>query len=222
MKKLWVVCILLLALGVNSAWAAEPPVGDQPVGGVVLQGEDVLTAERNAKLPRVVFLYVNNAKTDYDGEIDTYILEHIKKIAGNRWVVLPGDAYKSKLAAMGMQSITMAERADILAATKEAEAEAILLLEVEPFVVRDVITFFTVGKKVTATIPVKAIDRNTGMYLYNGKFVEMGKDNSMIGGIGNKSVIMKSLDQFFVKFDQVIPEKLAHVKRMEKGTENTP
>ncbi|MBP1763959.1 MAG: hypothetical protein H6Q65_1017 [Firmicutes bacterium] len=54
------------------------------------------------------------------------------------------------------------------------------------------------------------------MYLYTGKFVEMGQDSSMIGGIGNKSVIMKTLEQFFVKFAQVIPDKLANVKRADK------
>ncbi len=46
--------------------------------------------------------------------------------------------------------------------------------------------------------------------------VEMAQDNTMIGGIGNKSVIMKSLDLVFDKFALIIPEKLANVKRMEK------
>ena len=44
----------------------------------------------------------------------------------------------------------------------------------------------------------------------------MAQDNTMIGGIGNKSVIMKSLDLVFDKFALIIPEKLANVKRMER------
>ena len=96
----------------------------------------------------------------------------------------------------------------------------LLVVEIEPFTVRDVMTFFTVGKKVTASIPVKAIDRHTGLYLYNGKFVEMGQDNTMIGALGNKSVSMKALDQFFSKFDTVVPEKFANVKRVAANTEN--
>lgn len=45
----------------------------------------------------------------------------------------------------------------------------------------------------------------------------MGQDNTMVGGIGNKSVIMKALDQFLVKFDDTIPAKLVTVKRADKA-----
>jgi len=216
MKKTLIFCLLLLGLSFGTVWAAEDSNKETNIlekTSEILKGNPT---ENVGTLPRVALIYINNAKTDYNGEIDAKIFEHIKKIAVNRWEIVPGDAYKEKMASMGMQSITMAERPDILDATKGIEADALLLIEVEPFVVRDVITFFTVGKKVTASIPVKVIDRNTGMYLYNGKFVEMGKDSSMIGGIGNKSVIMKTLEQFFIKFDQVIPDKLANVKRADK------
>jgi hypothetical protein len=217
MKKTGILCLLLLCLWIGTAWAAEN--GSQNISGktaAILQGENNLAAESNSKLPQVMVLYINNAKTDYNGEIDAKIMEHLKTVAANRWVLMPGDVYKDKLASMGIQSITTAERADIMAATKDAEADAIMMIEVEPFNIRDVITFFTVGKKVTASIPVKVIDRNTNMYLYNGKFVEMAQDNSMIGGIGNKSVIMKALDQIFDKFDMIIPEKLVNVKHTDK------
>lgn len=219
MKKLWLLCLLLLFFMIGTACAEESENKTQPISektAAILHENENSLSEHNSKLPRVMVLYINNAKTDYNGEIDAKIMEHLKKIAANRWVLVPGDAYKDKLASMGYQSITVAERADIMTATKDSEADAILLMEVEPFNVRDVLTFFTVGKKVTASIPVKVIDRNTNLYLYNGKFIEMGQDNSMIGGIGNKSVIMKTLDQVFDKFDMVIPEKLVNVKHTEK------
>ncbi len=208
MKKMWVLCFLLVGLMILPAWAADDKVATS------LQGDKGLEAKSN--LPRVMIMYINNAKTEYNAELDAKIMDHLKKVGANRWSLLPGDAYKDKLSAMGIQSFSLAERADILAITKDSEADALLLIELEPFNVRDVITFFTVGKKITATMPVKVIDRNTGLYLYNGKFVEMAQDNSMIGGIGNKSVIIKALDQVFGKFDLIIPEKLATVKRMEK------
>lgn len=208
MKKMWVLCFLLVGLMILPAWAADDKVATS------LQGDKGLEAKSN--LPRVMIMYINNAKTEYNAELDAKIMDHLKKVGANRWSLLPGDAYKDKLSAMGIQSFSLAERSDILAITKDSEADALLLIEVEPFNVRDVITFFTVGKKITATMPVKVIDRNTGLYLYNGKFVEMAQDNSMIGGIGNKSVIIKALDQVFGKFDLIIPEKLATVKRMEK------
>lgn len=205
---MWVLCFLLVGLMILPAWAADDKVATS------LQGDKA--AEVKSNLPRVMIMYINNAKTEYNAELDAKIMDHLKKVAANRWSLLPGDAYKDKLSAMGIQSFSLAERSDILAITKDSEADALLLIEVEPFNVRDVITFFTVGKKITATMPVKVIDRNTGLYLYNGKFVEMAQDNSMIGGIGNKSVIIKALDQVFGKFDLIIPEKLATVKRLEK------
>ena len=52
-------------------------------------------------------------------------------------------------------------------------------------------TFFTVGKDITTTVPLKIIDLVNGKYLYNGKFTEKASDSTMIGGIGNKSVAMK-------------------------------
>lgn len=217
MKKIWIICLLMLCLGIVPGLAAEKNTSSSTLNeriAAILQGDQ--PPEQKDKFPRVMVMYINNAKTNYNEEIDAKIMEHIKKIATNRWTIVPGEAYKDKLSTMGIQSITLAERADILAVTKDAEADALLLIEVEPFNIRDVLTFFTVGKKVTATIPVKVIDRNTGLYLYNGKFVEMAQDNSMIGGIGNKSVIMKSLDLVFDKFALIIPEKLANVKRMEK------
>ena len=206
MKKVCLMFVLMMILGMGTVWASED-------AGKASQ-------EQNSKLPRVAFLYVNNAKTDYDAEIDAKILEHMKKVAAGRGTLVAGDAYKDKLASMGIQSVTMAERADILAVAKDSDADALLVVEIEPFTVRDVMTFFTVGKKVTASIPVKAIDRHTGLYLYNGKFVEMGQDNTMIGALGNKSVSMKALDQFFSKFDAVVPEKFANVKRVAANTEN--
>ena len=117
---------------------------------------------------------------------------------------------------MGIHSFTLDDRLDILAITKDSEANALLLIEVELFNIRNVISFFIVGKKVTATFLVKVIDRNTSLYLYNGKFVKMAQDNSMIGGISNKSVIMKALDQVFGKFDLIITEKRANVKHVDK------
>ena len=223
MKKVWLVCVLTMLLGMGTVWAAEdsgkePGLGEKTA--TILQGSDKALQDQTSKLPRVAFLYVNNAKTDYDAEIDAKILDHMKKVAAGRWVLVAGDAYKDKLASMGIQSVTMAERADILAVAKDSDADALLVVEIEPFTVSDVMTFFTVGKKVTASIPVKAIDRHTGLYLYNGKFVEMGQDNTMIGALGNKSVSMKALDQFFSKFDAVVPEKFANVKRVAANTEN--
>ena len=87
MKKVCLMFVLMMILGMGTVWASED-------AGKAIQ-------EQNSKLPRVAFLYVNNAKTDYDAEIDAKILEHMKKVAAGRWTLVAGDAYKDKLASMG-------------------------------------------------------------------------------------------------------------------------
>ena len=211
MKRIWLMTLLLLLLSAGLAWAAESE-GD---GTSISERTAAILTERDSKLPRVAILYTNNAKTAYDEEIDAKIMGHLKKLAVNRWVLVPGEIYKDRLAAKGIRNVSMAERSDILAVGQEGEADVLLLIEVEPFSVQDRVEFLAVAKVVTTSIPVKAVDRNAGTYLYNGKFNETSQDVEFLGGPGVKTVLLKSLDLFFSKFDYVIPPALSNVKHRE-------
>ncbi|WP_018704493.1 hypothetical protein [Anaeromusa acidaminophila] len=211
MKRIWLITLLLLMVGVGSAWAAENE-GD---GTSISERTAAILTERDSKLPRVAILYTNNAKTEYDTDIDAKIMSHLKKLAVNRWVLVPGEIYKDRLAAKGIRNVSMAERTDILAVGQEGDADVLLLIEVEPFSVQDRVEFLAVTKAVTTSIPVKAVDRNTGTYLYNGKFNETSRDAEFLGGPGFKTVLLKSLDLFFSKFDYAIPPALSNVKHRE-------
>ena len=182
MKRIWLITLLLLVVGVGSAWAAESE-GD---GTSISERTAAILTERDSKLPRVAILYTNNAKTEYDADIDAKIMSHLKKLAVNRWVLVPGEIYKDRLAAKGIRNVSMAERTDILAVGQEGDADVLLLIEVEPFSVQDRVEFLAVTKAVTTSIPVKAVDRNTGTYLYNGKFNETSRDAEFLGGPGFK------------------------------------
>lgn len=85
-------------------------------------------------------------------------------------------------------------------------------MEVQPFIARDKITFFTVGKDITTTVPLKIIDLVNGKYLYNGKFTEKASDSTMIGGIGNKSVAMKALKKIDEQIASVLAARLPEEK----------
>ena len=88
----------------------------------------------------------------------------------------------------------------------------VVFIEVQPFVARDKITFFTVGKDITTTVPLKIIDLINGKYLYNGKFTEKASDSTMIGGIGNKSVAMKALNKINEQITSVLIARLPEEK----------
>ena len=79
--------------------------------------------------------------------------------------MVPGEIYKDRLAAKGIRNVSMAERSDIMAVGQTGEADVLLLIEVEPFSIQDRMGFLAVAKVVTTSIPVKAVDRNTGDYL---------------------------------------------------------
>ena len=81
-------------------------------------------------------------------------------------------------------------------------------MELEPFIRKDKMTFFTVGKEMTATLPLKIIDLLNNRYLYNGKFVEKATDSSMVGNIGNKSVSNKALIKINEQVTSVIAVRL--------------
>lgn len=64
----------------------------------------------------------------------------------------------------------------------------------------------------TANVPFKIIDVKNNKYLYNGKFTEIAKDSSMIGGIGNKSVSIEAIEKVNEKILSVIDVRLPKEK----------
>lgn len=89
----------------------------------------------------------------------------------------------------------MAERADMMDSFKNESMDYVMYVSIEPLIVRDKMTFFTVGKDVTVVMALKIIDLKNNRYVYNGKFTEKASDSTAIGGIGNKSVTLKGIDK---------------------------
>lgn len=181
------------------------------------EGIKMATPVDRSKLPKVAIMYVNNAKTTYDDQVDKGILKYLDKALPEiTYELVDGAPYIEKLNKIGLMNIAEAERADIVDAFEGNGVDYCILLEIEPFVARDKMTFFTIGKDMTTSIPFKIIDLATGKYLYVGKFTEKASDSTMIGGIGNKSVAMKVLDNVGQKIASVIDVRLPKVKAVAK------
>lgn len=171
--------------------------------------------EQKVSLPKVAIMYVNNAKTTYDADVDKELFKYLNKaIPEDTYELVDGSPYVEKLNKLGYMDISMAERADILDAFAGEDVDYCLYLEVQPFVARDKISFFTVGKDITTSIPFKMINLGTGKYIFNGTFTEKASDSSMIGGIGNKSVAMKALDSAGEKILSEIQVRLPKEKSL--------
>lgn len=147
------------------------------------------------KLPQLAVLYVNNAKTKYDDAINEKIMQNIDEILKNRYEKISGEKYIADLNKKGITDISMAERADIMDSFKNESMDYVMYVSIEPLIVRDKMTFFTVGKDVTVVMALKIIDLKNNCYVYNGKFTEKASDSTAVGGIGNKSVTLKGIDK---------------------------
>ena len=219
--KRFMLFVLTLAMLLNSAMAFAAEGNEtmkEKVQQYKLENDPVYIAaqkERMANLPKVAVMYVNNAKTTYDGDVDQSVKANLaKSISPDKYVTIEGAPYVEKLKKAGIVDIATAEKADIVDAFAGEDVDYVVFLEVQPFIARDKMTFFTIGKDITATVPFKLIDVVNGKYLYNGKFTEKMSDSSWIGGIGNKSVALKVM----AKINEQITATLAERLPAEKPT----
>ena len=153
----------------------------------------------------------------HDDVVDKEILKYLDKaIPESTFELVDGAPYMEKLNKIGFMDIGSAERADIVDAFAGDGVDYCIYLEVQPFVARDKVTFFTVGKDMTTSIPFKMIDLVSGKYLYVGKFTEKASDSTAIGGIGNKSVAVKALNNVGQKIASIIDVRLPKTKAVVK------
>ncbi len=180
-----------------------------------LQRKMAMEAQREklAKMPKVAVMYINNSQTTYNDEIDQLLLSNLtKSINTETYQYIDGTPYIERLSKIGIVDITTAERADIIDAFEGEDIDYAVFLQIDPFIRKDKMTFFTVGKEMTAIVPFKIIDVKNNRYLYNGKFTEIAKDSSMLGDIGNKSVAIKAVEKVNDKVASVIDVRLPKEK----------
>ena len=75
----------------------------------------VTSAAGQIDKPRVAVMYINNAKTTYNNEIDQKVLSNlVQAINPQKYVYVEGTPYLEKLKKMGIVDLTTAERADVV------------------------------------------------------------------------------------------------------------
>lgn len=213
MRKFLLLLMMLGLICLNAVgFAAAAEIGD--AGAVQRPFSERLNkaaAEENGA--KAAVLYVNNANTTYDADIDRAVLENVQAaLKTSACEYIDGTEFLGQLNENGIADITQAERADIADVFKGSGVDYVVLVQVEPFVRKEKVTVFTLGKEMTAVVPFKIFDVKSGKDIYNGKFTELAKDSSVIGDVGNKSVALKALDSVNAKISEVIASRLAQVK----------
>lgn len=213
MRKFLMLLMMLGLICFNAVgFAAAAEIGD--AGAAQRPFSERLNkaaAEENGA--KAAVLYVNNANTTYDADIDRAVLENVQAaLKTSACEYVDGTEFLGQLNENGIADITQAERADIADVFKGSGVDYVVLVQVEPFVRKEKVTVFTLGKEMTAVVPFKIFDVKSGKYIYNGKFTELAKDSSVIGDVGNKSVALKALDSVNAKISEVIASRMAQVK----------
>ena len=184
------VCLLLLAVS-SVANAAVP----------------------NSTKPNVAVLYLNNAKTKFDGEIDRAVLGNLaRNIPATKYEYIDGKQYIEKLNKIGIVDISTAERSDIVESLEGENIDYVVFMEVQPFVRKEKVHAFNYGIEMTTQVPFKIIDVLNNKYLYNGKFVEQGAKSTSWGGLGNKGVVMNALDKVNAGVNIILETRLPLTK----------
>lgn len=171
------------------------------------------TPVKNKMLPNVAILYINNSKSTYNDEVDMSVLPNLgNSLPADKYNLVDGAIYLERLNKVGIADLSTAERADILDAFRGDDIDYIVIMEIQPFIARDKMTFFTVGKDITTAVPFKIIDVVNGRYLYNGKFTEKASGSTMVGLIGNKSISLKALNAVNTQVSSVVETRLPQTK----------
>ncbi len=187
MKKIILLVSLLIMAMTTCVYAAAPSTGK----------------------PNVAVMYINNAKTKFDGEVDQSVLSNLAKcIPAEKYEYIDGKIYIEKLNKMGIVDISTAERSDIVDCMEGENIDYIVFLEVQPFVRKEKMHFFNYGIEMTTQVPFKIIDPINNKYLYNGKFVEKGEKSTALGGLGNKGVVLKALEKVNEQIAVVLETRL--------------
>ena len=175
--------------------------------GVVFAATSAAPVQAGAR-KKIAIMFVNNAKTTYDGELNSAIGRNFDQLFAAKYEMISGGKYIELLNKVGIVDVAAAERADIMAVVKGEDLDYILYAELQPFLRKEKITAFTYGIEMTAIMPIKIIDVKQNVYVYNGKFTEIAKDSSAVGGIGNKSVALKALHHTLEKMNVVVAERM--------------
>ena len=163
--------------------------------------------------PNVAVLYLNNAKTKFDDEIDQSVLANLAKcLPADKYEYIDGKQYIEKLNKIGIVDIATAERSDIVDCMESENVDYVVFMEVQPFVRKEKVHMFNYGIEMTSQIPFKIIDVPNNKYLYNGKFVEQGEKNTSLGGLGNKGVVLKALDKVNGQIAVILETRLPATK----------
>ena len=148
MRKFLMLLMMLGLICLNAAALAGAPAAENNAANAAQRpfSERLNKAAAEENGAKAAVLYVNNANTTYDADIDRAVLENVQAaLKTSACEYINGTEFLGQLNENGIADITQAERADIADVFKGSGVDYAVLVQVEPFVRKEKLTVFTLG-----------------------------------------------------------------------------
>lgn len=197
MKKIFVLFALLLIFCFATTVSAASKTGPSiPTSQKINECYQSIWNDAQGRLTKVGIIYLNRAQTTFDDDIDYDILDAvIEAINPQDHIMVDSTACLNEFASIGINDLTMAERADIIDVLKKNQLDYAVLVQVNPFKRKERMATFRYTLEMTSDIMLRVVDVQENKYLYNNKIIKMAKHGTAVGGVSNKSTVEKLLKE---------------------------
>lgn len=204
MKKVAVILALLMLTCIGAVYAAEVQDVQKPAAA----GEG-----QEAVKPKVAVVFVNNAKTTYDQELGDRLMGAVTAKLSRYEVAASGAAAVERLTKAGVADMNMVEKADMVAAFKDADF--VVWLELQPVALQKWGAVFSEGVTAVVSVPLKVVDVKNNRYSYHNKFSEQADNRAVLTNlvvpvsmVGTKAAALAALDKVSAKLAEALSASL--------------
>lgn len=162
---------------------------------------------------RTSFVYINNAATTYDKEIDAKVTERIENAIAKKHNLVANVDVKTEFLKLGITDTSKAERADIVKVFKN-KTDYVIVAQIDPVIIRRWEGLLNKGVSSTVNLQLKVVDVNNDKYLLNESISSKEEARQLTLGVfdfldvGTKAVTMKSLDKILIQTEDKLMETL--------------
>jgi hypothetical protein len=170
-------------------------------------------------------IYINNAGTTFDKDLEAKLVETINSTLSNSYSLVKNDTYKEDFEKLQIKDLTKAEKVDIVEVFKN-KADYVVIAEIEPIVNENKDGFLT--QKVTSkgSLQLRIVDVNNNKYLTNENISYQDRDSQLSVSylsmlkMAKKPITMRNLEKVFKQAAEKIASTIPNARTSEINDAN--